>query len=625
MGLLSVVKEALAYQWNGPPGLPLALRYEWRLVPIRWLGVIFIIPALPLIAMPHDRLIAGYGVVLAAVVYNLAVEHFITRRPGLLAGGYATTAGDSLLHTAMIVVAGGFDTPLYFALFTITISVAMRYGYKHSLGMVLAIMAMDAVEDIFIGWAPDGQYAFRSAFLLLTALLASYLREQANRAEDALQERLAQANRLNEATAKLGASLEFKAVLSAVASAAAHLFGARHAVLEFSTGLDDDTFAGLPVVIYYPSRSGAVHKQLSALCRRYPVTLLAREPQRRLVRPETLEAGEQAAVLMLALPTQQVSTAIIALAARPGESLSALDPDVVDSFIERIALALENASLYRALASRSEALQRAYGELASAHQELLRLDEMKTNFLANVSHELRTPLSSIRSFSELLLSYEDDRDVQHEFLQIINSESERLTRMVSDVLDVMKIDSGNMDWHIAEVDMDALFEDLVRRYEPLVHMQSLALEYDIPEHLPRINGDRDRIDQVIGNLLNNAMKFTSSGSILIRARRVGDELHVAVTDTGIGIAPEDAERVFEKFQQVGPTLTGKPQGTGLGLSICREIVEHHDGHIWLESCPGVGSTFTFSLCVTPEELSLDRPDDQGELAPVGAMSGAVGW
>jgi signal transduction histidine kinase len=233
--------------------------------------------------------------------------------------------------------------------------------------------------------------------------------------------------------------------------------------------------------------------------------------------------------------------------------------------------------------------------LAKAHQELLRVDQMKTDFLANVSHEVRTPLSSIRSFSELLLSYEDDPEVQREFLAIINSESERLTRLLNDVLDITKIESGRMEWHMATVTIADLVRETARVYVTPIEQRNLTFIQEIEPDLPPVYGDRDRLQQVIGNLLNNAIKFTSDGSIRLAARRVGDEVHIAVTDTGIGIAPQDHERIFEKFQQVGEVLTDKPKGTGLGLSICREIVEYHQGRVWVDSRVGAGSTFGFSL------------------------------
>jgi signal transduction histidine kinase len=234
---------------------------------------------------------------------------------------------------------------------------------------------------------------------------------------------------------------------------------------------------------------------------------------------------------------------------------------------------------------------------------LLSVDEMKTNFLANVSHELRTPLTSIRSFSELLLAYEDDPAIQKDFLQIINAESERLTRLVNDVLDITKIEAGHMDWQMATLSLPDLLRDSARTFGPLIAKGKLLFDLGIDESLPAIYGDRDRLHQVLANLLNNAMKFTRGGTITMRAETLEDEVRITVSDTGIGIAPEDQERIFEKFQQVGDTLTDKPRGTGLGLAICRDIVEHHRGRLWVESEPGLGSTFTVAL-PTSEPLAL---------------------
>jgi signal transduction histidine kinase len=248
-----------------------------------------------------------------------------------------------------------------------------------------------------------------------------------------------------------------------------------------------------------------------------------------------------------------------------------------------------------ALHERLMELQRLYSDLAVAHQELLSLDEAKTNFLANVSHELRTPLTSIRAFSEILQSYPDDEETQQEFLQIITSESERLTRLVNDVLDVTKIESGEMDWREEDISPTLLLEQCARTFAPLFEQSTLQFQQEVAPNLPMIRGDHDRLQQVIQNLLNNAMKFTSQGSVGLRAQAEGNELHITVWDTGVGIAASDQERVFEKFQQVGDTLTGKPKGTGLGLTICRDIVAHHGGQLTLDSAPGTGSSFTIVL------------------------------
>jgi signal transduction histidine kinase len=221
---------------------------------------------------------------------------------------------------------------------------------------------------------------------------------------------------------------------------------------------------------------------------------------------------------------------------------------------------------------------------------------MKTNFLANVSHELRTPLNSIRTFSELLLTY-DDPVVQKEFLEIIKSESERLTRLVNDVLDIVKIESGHFDWRFVDCDLTRLLEDAARTYGPIAEQRGLRLVFEAPTGPQVVSGDSDRLQQVLGNLLSNAVKFTTAGTITLGATQSDGEIRVFVADTGIGIAVEDQERIFDKFQQVGDTLTDKPHGTGLGLAICKDIVARHEGRLWVESRLGHGSTFVFAMPV----------------------------
>jgi signal transduction histidine kinase len=372
------------------------------------------------------------------------------------------------------------------------------------------------------------------------------------------------------------------------------LFGTPTAVLQASSGLDGHTALRAPI-FYAGDGQSVTERALERLCQQYAKTGVNSRADEELISVERLPTGERAIVLELALPTRQISLATLAVAVPHGAEIT-LDSDILDSFVERITLAVENASLYRTLADRSQDLQRAYSDLATAHQELLSVDEMKTNFLANVSHELRTPLTSIRSFSELLLEYEDDPEVQKEFLRIISTESERLTRLVNDVLDISRIEAGHMNWQMTSVEVSELLADLGRTFAPLISLAHLTFDVQIVSELTRVHADRDRLHQVIANLLNNAMKFTPAGGVIVlRGEIVDGDVRVSVSDTGIGVAESDQERIFEKFQQVGDTLTDKPRGTGLGLPICRDIVEHHQGRMWVESTPGVGSTFTVAL------------------------------
>jgi diguanylate cyclase (GGDEF)-like protein len=185
--------DRAAYLWNGPASLPSELGTEWRLVAIRWLGILLMLPSVGLLDLSRDRLDAAYAVLAGAAVYNLFIQLTLPRRPALFTSGYLTTIGDALLNVAMVTLGGGFGTPLYFLLYTVTIASAMRYGYGPGTAVTLCFVAFDALERGAGGLGPDGPFLVRSGFLVLTGLLASYLREQAHNAQAALQMQLRQA------------------------------------------------------------------------------------------------------------------------------------------------------------------------------------------------------------------------------------------------------------------------------------------------------------------------------------------------------------------------------------------------------------------------------------------------
>ena len=260
--------------------------------------------------------------------------------------------------------------------------------------------------------------------------------------------------------------------------------------------------------------------------------------------------------------------------------------------------------------------------LETAYQELLELDAMKDSFLSTVSHELRTPLTSIRGFSEILLGYEDvDKETQREFMTIINSESERLTRLINDVLDLARIQSGRMHWAEGDLEINEAIDTAVDGINILSNQKYISVRVDLDPDLPPVWSDKDKLVQVVTNLLSNAIKFTpEEGEIWVQAKFLPEGsgmVQVSVSDTGIGIAPEDQEKVFEKFRQMGDTLSDKPKGTGLGLPICKEILEHYGGRIWVESELGKGSTFFFTL---PVARKVDV-----EVLVAGNGGGSWGW
>jgi signal transduction histidine kinase len=242
-------------------------------------------------------------------------------------------------------------------------------------------------------------------------------------------------------------------------------------------------------------------------------------------------------------------------------------------------------------------------------ETIRKLNEMKDDFISIVSHELRTPLTSIKYFAEVMMERVGSVDAarQQKYLRVINEETDRLTRLINDLLDLQKISAGKFKWKIEEVSLEQVIRTTAQTFAGAAAARNVRLLAHVEPGLPIILGDHDKIVQLVANLLSNGIKFTRAGSrVVISAERGNDParvsdrrfrsyVQVAVNDEGIGIARENLEKIFEKFQQVEDHFTRSQGGTGLGLSICREIVLHHGGRIWAESQVNVGSTFYFTI------------------------------
>jgi Na+/proline symporter/signal transduction histidine kinase len=250
------------------------------------------------------------------------------------------------------------------------------------------------------------------------------------------------------------------------------------------------------------------------------------------------------------------------------------------------------------LEQKSRELEAATAELRQANERLKELDRMKDDFMSMVTHELRTPLTSIRAFTEIL-SQDPDIDIaqRRKFLGIVVKETERLTRLINQVLDLAKIESGRAEWHETRVDMREVISDTVTAMEQVFQEKGIRVSTRMPERVSPVRADLDRMIQVVLNLLSNAVKFSDprAGRIEVTLSEGDGGLRVDVRDNGPGVRPQDRDIIFDKFRQAGDTLTGKPQGTGLGLPISRHIIEHHGGRLWVESQPGAGACFSFTL------------------------------
>ena len=274
------------------------------------------------------------------------------------------------------------------------------------------------------------------------------------------------------------------------------------------------------------------------------------------------------------------------------KATGAFAPEVIDllrTFATQSALAIQNARLFREIEDKSRQL-----EVASQH---------KSEFLANMSHELRTPLNAIIGFSEVLSErmFGELNEKQEEYSKDIHASGQHLFSLINDILDLSKIEAGRMELELSDFHLPTALDSALTLVRERAGRRGIALNLAVNEGLGQMRADERKVRQVVLNLLSNAIKFTPEGGrIEVSAVPKDGLVEVSVRDTGVGIAPEDQEAVFEEFRQVG-TADKKVEGTGLGLTLCRKFVELHGGKIWVESQVGMGSTFMFVIPVRHEE------------------------
>jgi signal transduction histidine kinase len=289
---------------------------------------------------------------------------------------------------------------------------------------------------------------------------------------------------------------------------------------------------------------------------------------------------------LLAIPLLREDTIIGGLVVNR-KAPGAFAPEIIEllkTFATQSVLAIQNARLFRELADKSAQL-----EVADRH---------KSEFLANMSHELRTPLNAVIGFSEVLLErmFGELNDKQAEYLQDILSSGRHLLSLINDILDLSKIEAGRMELDLASFDLPIALDNALTLVRERASRHGIALGLTVDPGVGEIVADERKVKQVLLNLLSNAVKFTPEGGrVAIGATRADGVVEIAVSDTGIGIAAEDQEAIFEEFRQVGTDYARKREGTGLGLALARRFVELHGGRIWVKSEVGRGSTFTFSL------------------------------
>ena len=333
-----------------------------------------------------------------------------------------------------------------------------------------------------------------------------------------------------------------------------------------------------------------------------------------------INASTPNALLILPILYEETLQGVLEIGAF--RELSPIHMEYLTQVTEVIAKAIE-------ITSAQDKMKHQQIALTEANEKLTVLDQMKTNFLSTVSHELRTPLTSVIGFARIMqkkfdgvlypaLADNEDKKVVKAIRQVMDNtaiiveEGERLTSLINNVLDLAKMEAGRIDWNITDLNIEEILDRSIASTSSLFSTKPVTLVKKVPEILPLCSGDHDRLIQVVINLISNAIKFTDQGLVTLKAELGLDELIISVIDNGTGIKPEDQPLVFEKFKQVGDTMTDKPQGTGLGLPICKEIIEHLGGRIWVESAIGKGSVFSFSVPVSKNQPKINPINRQGE-------------
>jgi len=476
---------------------------------------------------------------------------------------------------------------------------ATRLGARTTLGVPL-LREGAAVGTIQLRRAVVNPFTDKQIALLQTFADQAVIAIENVRLFQELEARTAELTRsvgeltaLGEVSQALSSTLDVETVLNTIVSRASQLAGAAGcSIYEYNEAAEQ--FDLRATYNYDPEfvealRAAPVRKSDGLMGRsvemRGPIQIpdiTQPEAYQSSVRDTLIRFGYRALLSVPLLREDQIIGSLSFNRKAPGE----FPPEVVDvlkTFATQSALAIQNARLFREIADKSAQL-----EAASRH---------KSEFLANMSHELRTPLNAIIGFSEVLAEkmFGDVNDKQAEYLQDILESGRHLLSLINDILDLSKIEAGRMELELTDFSVPQAIQNAGILVRERALRRGIVLHEVIADGVSGIRGDERKVKQVLLNLLSNAIKFTPEGGrIEVRAASTDGMVEVSVTDSGVGIAPEDHEAVFEEFRQVG-TADKKAEGTGLGLALSRKFVELHGGRIWVTSQVGIGSTFTFTL------------------------------
>jgi signal transduction histidine kinase len=535
--------------------------------------------------------VAGYG---HATDVHARIRDYFKNLPVPVDRGSVT--GRAALEARVVQVPDVLADPEY------TWSGAQKIGgYRATLGAPL-LREGNAVGVIFVARTVPQPFTAKQIELVTTFADQAVIAIENVRLFDEVQSRTRELSQSVEELSALGAvsqavnsTLDIEAVLTTIVAKAVDLSATeagaiytfddsrREFWLRATHGMDDAMIAAIR-----DRRIGAGETAIGkAATERIPIQIPDVLKESSLVFDIVVRAGYRAVLVVPLLRPDQIVGALVVRRKQPGEFPKSI-VDLLETFADQSVLAIQNARLFR--------------EIEEKSRELAEASKHKSQFLANMSHELRTPLNAILGYAELMLDsiYGEPTEKMRTVLERLQSNGRHLLGLINDVLDLSKIEAGQLTLSLADYSLGDVVHGVVAAVEPLAAEKRLAFTAKVSPSLPTGHGDERRLSQVLLNLVGNAIKFTDKGEVAIRASATNGAFTVSVCDTGPGIPVADQSKIFEEFQQADSSITRKKGGTGLGLSIAKRIIEMHGGRIWVESEPGKGSTFYFTLPVRVE-------------------------
>jgi GAF domain-containing protein len=512
--------------------------------------------------------------------------------------GEDTTSGRAILRRAVVEIPDvnadvAYGAPARDLARIVTYRSAVSVPLLHEGNPIGAITVARATAGTF----PARQIALLQSFAdqAVIAIRNVRLFDEVQARTGELSRSVEELRALSEVSQAINSTLDVEAVLTTIVAKAVHLSGTEAGTIytfdesrqEFrlraTHGMEQTMIAAID-----NRRAGIGDTAIGkAAAERRPVQIPDILAESSLVLDIIVRAGFRSLLIVPLLRPGQIVGALVVRRKAPGEFPKST-VELLQTFAEQSVLAIQNARLFREIEAKSREL-----EQASQH---------KSQFLANMSHELRTPLNAILGYTELMTdgAYGDPSEKMLGVLKRLEANGRHLLGLINDVLDLSKIEAGQLVLELSDYSIQDIAQTVRSALEPLAADKKLAFKVEVAPQLPPGRGDGRRLTQVLINLVGNAIKFTDAGEVAIKAEVSNGSFHVSVRDTGPGISAADQVKLFQEFQQADNAITRKKGGTGLGLAISKRIIEMHGGRIWVESQPGQGSTFTFTLPVVVE-------------------------